>query len=269
MKPLSLFAFESYKEYLRARISAEEYHWGLMTKLATAAGCQRPYLSRVLTGEPHLTPAQAFGLTRFWRLSEEEKEYFLGLLEIERAGSAEYREYWKRKTLDAKKRHENLSTLVSRKSAGSSEQDLTYYSAWYWTAIHILVSIPGFRTERSIAEKLNLPLTQVKLILQELESWGAVRKESNQWTFAAKEQHISKNSPLSVFHHMNWRQVAMTDAQRRMPDSIHYTVVQSLSVTDFERIKQMILDLIQKAAEIARPSQEEKLMCFTCDFFEP
>jgi hypothetical protein len=53
------------------------------------------------------------------------------------------------------------------------------------------------------------------------------------------------------------------------PESVHYTVVQSLSKVDFERVKQRLLELIQETARISGPSKEEKLMCLACDFFEP
>jgi len=61
----------------------------------------------------------------------------------------------------------------------------------------------------------------------------------------------------------------MNNAQRKDSESIHYTVVQSLSSADYERVKEVILDCIRKASEIAGPSPEEKLMCFVCDLFEP
>lgn len=264
-----VFAFKDYKAYIKAQIASHETSWGLLTRLAKAAGCQRPYLSRVLAGEAHLTAAQVFGLANFWNLPEEEREYFLGLLELEKSGSAAYREYWKKKLSEAKSRHENISQLVNRKIATETEKDLLYYSAWYWTAIHILVSIPEFRSETKIAEKLNLPASQIREILMKLESWGAVQRDGRGWAFKAREQHIPKDSPLVSFHHNNWRQQAILSSQKARLEAVHYTVVQSVSRQDFEKIKQMILQLIQKTAEIAGPSKEEQLMCLTCDFFEP
>jgi uncharacterized protein (TIGR02147 family) len=265
---MSVYAFSSYKAFLKAQIASQD-EWGTLTRLARAAGCQRPYLSRVLSQEAHLTPAQAYALARFWKLDSDATEYFLGLLEMERAGSPEYRDYWGRKNAELKRKHENLSRVVERTVAPSDERDLIYYSGWQWTAVHILTSIPDFQTEKAISEKLSLPITQVRQILQTLEKWGSVRHEKGRWKFGAREQHISKDSPLSVFHHANWRQQAMSNAQRNDPGSVHYTVVQSLSRADFDRVKEVVLDAIRRSAEIAGPSSEEKLMCFACDFFEP
>jgi uncharacterized protein (TIGR02147 family) len=269
MSALNLFAFDSYKDFLHARVKAEAEAWGLLTKLAKAAGCQRPYLSRVLNGEAHLTAAQAFGLAKFWHLAEDETEYFLGLLEAEKAGSRAYRDYWREKNGKLKEQRENLSKVVDRRAAENNEKDLSYYSSWHWTAIHILVSIPEYQSERVIAERLNLPLPLVADTLQVLESWGAVRRDGGRWKFRAREQHISRDSPLAAFHHANWRNRAVMSAQTRNPENIHYTVVQSLSRSDFQKVRDLVLALVQNAAAIAGPSKEEKLMCLACDFFEP
>jgi hypothetical protein len=71
-----------------------------------------------------------------------------------------------------------------------------------------------------------------------------------------------------AFHHGNWRTRAILDAQKRNPESVHYTVVQSLDQKAFEEIRQKIIQLIEDANRIARPAKEERLICFTTDFFE-
>ncbi len=269
MISIKIYDYSDYKSYLRDGVANSEESWGAMTKLAKAAGCQRPYLSRVLNGKSHLSSSQLFGIARFWKLSEEETEYLLGLLEIERSVLLSYKEYWLRKLHEKRKENESLAKKVNRQViSDSSENDLVYYSSWYWTAIHILTSIPQFQTEKSIAEKLSLPIAQVRTVLQTLESWGAVRREEGLWKFGSREQHVSKRSPLAAFHHSNWRNQAILDAQKQTTGGVHFTVVQSLSKRDYEKIKSLVLETIQAISTIAGPSAEEKLMCFTCDFFE-
>lgn len=50
-------------------------------------------------------------------------------------------------------------------------------------------------------------------------------------------------------------------------NSVHFTTVQSLSKSDFERLKQTLLDFIEKSAATAAPSEPEELVCLSCDFF--
>lgn len=267
MLEVSVFAFRDYVSFIRRRIASEESNWGLVTKLSKAAGCQRPYLSKVLAGEAHLSASQAYGIARFWRLTEGETEYFIGLLEMARAGSKEYREFLSRKNQDLKTRNEELSKVVERPTALPTEKDLFYYSSWQMSAIHILASIPTFQTSTAIASRLGLPESQVKQSLAQLQAFGFVEHANGKWKFRALEQHIPKSSPLSVFHHSNWRQKAVMDSQDPAGSGVHYTVVQSLSVKDFERLRESTLRHIREFQAVAGPSKEEELVCFTCDYF--
>jgi uncharacterized protein (TIGR02147 family) len=269
MTPISVFAHRDYRSFLRTLIKAQPESWGLIAKMAKAAQCQRPYLSKVLKDEAQLTPSQAYGLARFWRLNSTETEYFLSLLEEERAGSLEYREYIQRKASTLKKEQEDLAKRVNRKSATIESEQMNYYSAWYWTAIHILVSIPEYQTVGAICQRLSVSSHLVENVLKRLEQDGFVRNRSGKWQFQAHESHVSKTSPLVVFHHSNWRQRAILDAQDPGNDSIHFTVVQSVSRDDYEQIKQLVLDFIERSARIAGPSKEEEMMCLSCDLFRP
>ncbi|MFL5814717.1 MAG: TIGR02147 family protein [Bdellovibrionia bacterium] len=264
----SIFSYQDYRDFLQALISSQSESWGLITKMAKAAQCQRPYLSKVLKGEAQLTPSQAFGLAKFWKLNGSETEYFLGLLEAERAGSGDYREYIQRKNSALRKSQEDLSKRVNRKSAPIAQDEVTYYSAWHWSAIHILVSIPEFQTVDAIARKLSLSTSIVESTLKRLEEYGFVKKESSRWKYDASERHISKNSPLSALHHANWRNRAVLDAQDPAQDSVHFTVVQTLSRADYQHLKQMLLDFIERTSRVAGPSNPEEMMCLSCDLFK-
>jgi len=267
MADASIFSFTDYRSFLKSRISSPEKEWGLLTKLAKAAGCHRPYLSKVLAGDAHFVPSHLFGLAKFWGLSEPETEYFLRLLELEKAGSAEYRAHLVEKNAELRRQQESLSEVVSREPV--SESHISYYSSWAWAAAHVLTSIPSFQTTKAIARRLSLPLPQVEHILRSLEAWGSVKREKDLWKFAGNEHHISKASPLSTFHHSNWRQRAILNSQLQQPKSLHFTVVQSISEKDFEVLRGMILNFIREFSKVAAPSREEKLVCFNCDFFEP
>jgi hypothetical protein len=63
--------------------------------------------------------------------------------------------------------------------------------------------------------------------------------------------------------------MAILDAQNSSNDSVHFTVVQSFSRSDYEQIKQLLLDFIERAARLAGPSNEEEIICLSCDLFKP
>lgn len=265
---ISVYGFSDYKDFLRAKISKSSTSWGLVTKLASAAQCQRSYLSRVLGADIHLTPDHAYGLCKYWELNPKETEYFITLLEKERASTIEYRRHLEGKIKDLRREQENLANRVNRPRADDQNTtDMSYYTAWFWSAIHILVSIPQYQTVEAISARLHLSPEIVRSVLLSLERLHYVSQRNNRWWFNASEIHLPWNSPLVSLHHGNWRQRAVINSQDPTTDGLHYTVVQSISKKAFAEIKQKMLEFIDELTKIAGPSKEEELIALTCDFF--
>ncbi|MFZ4405423.1 MAG: TIGR02147 family protein [Pseudobdellovibrionaceae bacterium] len=264
----NVFTFNDYKDFIRTRIKYAPHSWGHISKLAEAADCQRSYFSRMLNSEVHLTADHIHNLSEYWQMPENEADFFLLLLEKEKASSASYRNKIETKLKNLKADHENIQKRVQRPIVSLGQKEFTYYSAWYYSALHILVSIPKYQTTSSIAEYLHLDKNWTEQTLQELEQFGLIKKQNSRWTFAGQELHVSKDSPLVVLHHQNWRARAVLDAQQKKPTSLHYTVVQSMNLKTYDQIKEKILQLISESAHLAGPAKEEIMVCMTCDFFQ-
>lgn len=254
-----------YRFFLKHEI--EKGGRGQITKMAEAAQCQRSHLSRVLSGQLHLTLEQAFRVSRFLKLAETESAYFIKLVEFERSGDPEYRSSLKQELTRLRQIDEDLANRLKEPTI-APERETIYYSAWYWSAIHILVSIPQYQTPRAIAERLHLSTAFVEKCLQRLREFDLVKFEKGRWQFSGSSIHLSKNSTLNSVQHSNWRSRAVLSSQNPADLGVHYTVVQSLSVDDFETVKQLILKTIDDYTRIAKPSKEEELVCLTCDFFK-
>jgi uncharacterized protein (TIGR02147 family) len=264
----SLFSFHDYKDYIRQKIQESEAQWGLISRLATAAGCQRSYLSRVLSSEIHLTSDHLFRLARFWRLADDETDFFLLLLDREKAASPELRENLEGKIRARRREFEDLQKRVNRPRVAYGDKDLRYYAAWYVSAMHILVSIPRFQTADAIARALQLDARTVQDTLRFLETNGFVARDGARWAYRAGEQHVPRDSPLVSMHHNNWRARAVLDAQRTAGDGLHFTAVQSIDRRAWELLREKILAHIEEFSRIAAPAKEERLVCFSCDFFD-
>lgn len=261
---LSVFEFTNYKEFLRSRLKDS---WGLITKVAEASGCQRAYLSRVLTDTVHLTPDQAFNIAKVFALSPLESEYFMALVEYARAGSDSYREFMEKKIVGLRRQQQNLSRKIRYENNSTLEVQSKYYSSWHWSAIHVLVSIPQFQYPEAIAVKLQLPISLVHATLEELAKNGFVRSERGRWIHSSGTLHLAKESPFITYHHNNWRTRAVQDAQTKGTENIHFTIVQAMSREAISEIKKLVLDFVDETARVAGPSESEEVMCMNLDFF--
>lgn len=263
-----IFTFESYKEAMVYYL-AEEAAWGSMTRASEYIGCQVSYLTRVIKDKPQLTPDHAFRLADFLKFTPEEKKYFLILVDFERATDSEFKLHLKKELNELKLKNESIAERTQRKNLTLEIFKANYFSNWVYTALHFMVSCPSFQKIEAIAARLNLKKSIIKKYLNELEDQGLVELiKDDQWNFKSGNFHLEKNSPLVVLHHQNWRTRAIVDAQDFSNDSIHFTSICTLSETDAQRLKEMMLDFISQANRVVMPSENEECIAICCDLFK-
>ena len=263
----SLFAFHDYKAFLRKTLQSKDTR-GEITRLAQAAGCQRSYLSRVIHEHVHLTPDQAFGIAQGLKFNAAERDYFLLLVDRARCGTPALIAHLDSKLQAMRQAQEDLSQRLGRETRDDAAgTELAYYSSWVWPAVHLMTSIPDCQSETQIAHRLGLPEGRVHGVLTELEARRLVRREGSRWKFQSGSVHIPKASPLVSLHHNNWRQQAVLESQDPSSDSVHYTMVQTLSRDAYLTIKQKMLLMIEESASIGQAAPEEELVAVCCDLF--
>lgn len=266
MNEKNVFEFNSYKKFMSHKLLGLNQR-GQLTSAAKALGCQRSYLSRVISDKLQITADHAFNLARFWHLTPDERSYFQTLVELERSSDSHHQAFLKKQLLDLKKRHESIQERTNRTDLKIQFNNLNYFSSWIYSAIHFLTCIPEFQTASAISVRLNLPEAVVLNYLSQLEEHQCVQKNGSTWTYKSGEFHIPKDSPLVVLHHQNWRLKAVLDTQNFDSNSVHYTGVHTLSKTDLNRLKEMLLNFISEASALTSPSKPEEAIALTLDLF--
>ena len=265
---MEIFEFDAYHPYLMAKIKQNSEKRGYLAKLAEAAGCQRSYLSLVIKGEVHLTPEHAFGLTQFWRLSESESDYFLDLVLLERSSSPALKGRLQKRLSQRRNDQFDLSKRFEESNLPNFEAESVYYSQWFVSAIHVCISIPKLRKDEAIAQKLKLPLHLVRETLSRLRGLNLIERINDDWRLTGQSLHLSRQSLFSPVNHRNWRDRAIVDAQDISRQHTHYTSVQSVGRSDFEKIQKLILNCVDRKRKIVAASPEEELAVFCCDWFK-
>ncbi|MCM2277663.1 MAG: TIGR02147 family protein [Oligoflexia bacterium] len=264
---MSIFNFTDYKSFLKDLLKGKGEKRGFQGQLASAAGCQPAYLSQVLRSHVQLTPEHACNLAHFLGLDELESEYFLLLVDYSRAGTRRLRQRIQAQ-LDRKKREaENFANRLRDGALDSIEARSRYYSSWHWGAIHIITSIQASQTPEAISQRLNLPIEVVLETLRGLKTMGLVKSDNNRWQFTGGNLHIPKDSPLNGVNHQNWRLKAVQDSQNAESDGLHYTFCFTVTRSDYEKLKTMLLSFIDEQRKVIAPSACEDLVCFTYDLF--
>jgi uncharacterized protein (TIGR02147 family) len=263
-----LFSFDDFREFIRSEVKRNRDSRGYQTRLATAAGCQRSYLSQVIHSHVLITPDQALGMAGFWGLDEYQTEYFLDLVNLARASTTALRNRLQSRLDLAREKNTDLSRrLAPRALKPKAEIESRYYSSWYWSAIHIATCLGSLRTSGDIARRFGLAVPLVEQVLKDLESAGLVAREQGKWKIAIRHLHLGKESPFMVAHHTHWRQKAIGKIQKGDFSDLHYASILALGQRDFREVQEVLLQTISKVRHQVETAPDEEVAVFTCDFF--
>lgn len=270
IKYLNIFDFVDYKKFLAAIFKHNSNIRGLYKLMANASNCQPSYLSQVMRkgSKIQLTPDQAMGVSQFLLLAPKERDFFLLLVDYERASSQDLKKLLLSKIKSIQKNSLDIGNILERPKLEDQEALVKFYSSWIYSYIHILTSIPEFQSTDSISKKINLPIETTLRLLSDLENMQLVTRDNAAWKHSGKQLHIDAKSTLVGNHHNNWRQQALLDAQlNNSLETVHFSGVYSISKSDYSKIKSQLLECLKNINDSALSSGTEEVIVFCCDLF--
>lgn len=270
MTSKNVFNFSDYKSYLSyIEDTRRSFERGFRTRLASSIGCQSGFVSNVLNGDAHFSSEQITGISKFLSLKPNEQKYLYTLLQFARAGTPELKSFIQKELDLLREEYLNIKKRVGDSKALSESDQAVYYSSWHYTAVHLLTTIPGFKTSQKISEGLGLTEAVVKKILLFLVQTGIlVEKKNGELEAGNVLIHLNRESPHIRQHHTNWRIAAIQSLSNDNQSDLHYSTISTLSKSDAEKLKAEMVRLIESYVETVKPSKEEEMVGFTLDFFK-
>ena len=262
-----VFQYSDYVAFLKVHISANNSVRGYQARLASAAGCHTSYFSRVLGETVVLTADQAANIATFLQMSPEQTDYFLVLVALARAASPALKRVLERQLADLSKNSKEISTRLSQSKKVIGTENGIYYSAWYYSAVHMLLMVPGYKSAEKIAQRLGIPLELAKESLEVLSSLKIAEKKGDQWLVNEVDLHISNRVFWSSIYHSNWRQRAAFRIMEKKADDIHFTALHAMSRKDFEALKEILRRSIQDMRTLIAASREEDVFAVSMDAY--
>ena len=263
-----LFQCFSYREFLREVLEAHGSERGYRKKLAESAGCQPAYLSHVMAEKADLTPEHAENLCLLWEFSETEADYFFHLVLRGRAGTPALQKRLKNKLLQIRERWAEENTLKGKEKLTEAERSSVYYAHWLNTAIHLFLTIEGMNTIPRLADHFKLPEEEVLSILEELKRVGLVEERKGEWLAKHLQLYVSNKNFFAEVHHKNWRSYALETRRSQKEKGFRFTSAHTIAREDFNKIKNLIKEMISNSRQVIDPSPEEMGACLIVDYFE-
>jgi uncharacterized protein (TIGR02147 family) len=264
----SVFEFRDYKAYLEHVFSQMPSRGhGIRAQIAKKLRVQPAFVSQVLNSGAHFSLEQTEDLNQFLNHSEDESECFLLLVQLNRAGSVTLKQRIQKQMDHVSARRADLRSRVQIKRQLSAEEQAQYYSSWHFAAIHILVTIPQYRSVEAIAQYLNLSQARVKVVIEELMELGLLEKSGQEYFPGETLLYLNNEAALISKHHSNWRVRALEALDDLIPENVHFSVVVSVSRNDQKKLRDLIANTIEEFMKVVKSSPEEELNALNIDFF--
>lgn len=263
----SMYNCVDYKVYLRSKAGEKTQRNGLKSAMAQHLGCQPGFISQVLNGDLHLNLEQVTLLNDFFSHTKEESHFFMLLVQKQKAGSKKLEKYFQSQIDEILNQRLVLTKRLGTSNTLNEADRAIYYSSWHYAAIHIALTIPELRQPESLAAHFRISLTKVHQVLEFLQTTGLAISGKDGFSSESSLTRLGNDSRSISKHHTNWRLQAIESLDQEDLLDLHYSAVVSLSEKDARDIKEKILEQIKSNINQIRESKEEKIYCYTIDFF--
>lgn len=264
---VDIYEYTDYKKYLTDFITKQKK----ITRAAIAEllNCQRSYISQILNSHSHFSSEQIFQIAKYIKLSTEQTKFLVLIFNYNRTAHDGLANLYLKDIKEIKEEQNSIKTVIETTSELSDKDKYQYYSKWWYSAIHILLSIDRYNSFETISERLKLSVETVQEVILFLFETGLVENDSSFYKISDARIHLDKKSPLIAIHHKNWRQRVIESLDRTETNPVNYSSVVSLSQEACEQIKKVIRKSISDSEKALHESDGELELYSLCiDFFK-
>lgn len=267
---MTIFEYKSYKKFVNdwLKLRPKAGH-GEFRRFAEHLSVNSTFITQVFRGSVDLSVEQAYKLTQYLGLTDKEKDYFLLLVQVERAGDKSLKDYFQNKLAAAKQESTNLKDRLKASSELKKEHYYQFFSHWHYTVIVLLTALDKYQTAAQISEHLQLPLLQLRPMLDFLMEIGILQETKGKIKIKNLNIFVGQDSESVRRHHQNFRfksQQFLDNAD--LSKNLFFTNPAVVSKEDAELIREKLIQFIEQYRKIAVPSPSEELYCLNIDWFK-
>lgn len=263
---MNLFNHLDYKDFLREIIKSQpKGGHGQLRRMVLHLKVHTTLISQILNGPKHLTLEQACSVAGYFGLTDLETDYFINLVEWERAGTTQLKQRLMIRINELKAKASNLDTRLKKDAVLTEQVKAQFYSNWHYSGIRLLTSIDGLNTVPAISERLDLPKEFVAKIIEFLMESGLVVSDNGRLKMGPSRTHLASGSPFLINHHRSWRLKNLSRAHSLGQDELMYTAPFTVSIADAELIRAEIIAFIENVTARVVKSNAEDGYCLGID----
>ncbi len=221
-----------------------------------------------MNGKAAFTLEHALLISDFLGHTEIEREYFLLLVQKDRAGSVRLQKYFQQKIERIRTKRNQISAVVKEASKSLSPEDqVIYYSHWIYTALHMALMIPDLQNRDALRKYLGVTAKRINSAIEFLVRAGLATETRGKVKIGPNRIHLPENSPLINRHHANWRVQALGALDDPQAKDLHYSAIISISEPGAKKVRDLLLELVKNSDEIIMNAQDEAVYNLNLDFY--
>lgn len=260
---------KSYKQFVNQMLENPLYGRGAKTRLANHLGVQGSFISLVLSGPQDFSTDHSIKIAEFLKLSAPETEYFMTLVQRDRAGTPKLKQYYQALIDRMLKEEAQIKSHVQAKQLEANEQDLSlYYGAWFHVAVHMAIHNTKLRTVSALVAYTKLSESQVRESIDLLVRLGFAQFDKDKVVPIDRTFHLSKRSLALRSHHTNWRGQAVQSLDDNQPDALHYSLVLNVDAETAIKMRELLLDSIKRTHILIEKAKIENVYSICLDLFK-
>jgi hypothetical protein len=144
----------------------------------------------------------------------------------------------------------DLKKLLPPHKELSDDAKAVFYSHWYYSAIRLVCSLDAFNSAEAICEKLHLPRSKVKKVLEFLTLHGLCVEKDGKLGPGPQSTHVGADSLLAARHHANWRERAVNRMDTMKAEELFFTSPVTIAAADIPKVRKLLVTTIEDAFKI-------------------
>jgi uncharacterized protein (TIGR02147 family) len=264
-----LYKYQNYKKFVKEWVRAlPKSGHGFYRRLSLKLHVSTTLLSQVFNGDKQISLELAYEVATHLGLNQKEAEYFILLVEYEKAGSQKLKDLFLRKIKSIQQEHKNLEKKIEVDFELTENVKSIFYSDWIYTGVRNLIAIEKFANIHLLAQRLNLAPERLREIIDFLVQYGFCTRKEDLLKIGPQKTFISKDSPWVQQHHQNWRIKALEKMPLRDSNNLFYTGPMSMSEDVAQRIQDELPEFLARIYKWIGPSSSQTARCLNIDWFE-
>ncbi len=270
-KSFDIFTHSDTASLLRGFITAQPQKGrGLVKQLAEHLGVASPQVSQFLSGVKTITMDQAYLIGRYFSWSELEMEYWLTLVDWERASHHEVKKHFKKKLETIKQESLKVSKAVSATTELSDADKGQFYSSWIYSGIRLYCSLGnGKRIEEIHQAFPEFSASDINIVVEFLLQRQLLKKTGLLYEMGTQRTFVPKGSPFLKQHQANWRLRSIERANFLTDEELMFTAPLSISQEGFKKVRRELQEWIKNISDnLVAYGDAEQVACLNIDFFQ-